>query len=81
MVDALLTERIKSLAESIEIDALGFADASEFSGYALSNSRRRDPRLTIADAQTILGMVEPAGFISPNGFSMSSNRWNPSLNC
>ena len=54
MVDALLTERIKSLAESIEIDALGFADASEFSGYALSNSRRRDPRLTIADAETII---------------------------
>ena len=54
MVDALLAEKIKSLAESIGIDALGFADASEFANYALSNSPRRDPKLTVSDAKTII---------------------------
>ena len=38
MVDGLLTKKIESLAESMGIDALGFAAASEFSGYALSGT-------------------------------------------
>jgi epoxyqueuosine reductase len=54
MVDGLLTNKIESLAESMEIDALGFAAASEFTGYALSKSPRRDPKLTLSGAETII---------------------------
>jgi hypothetical protein len=32
----LLSEKIRNLADSIGIDTLGFADASEFSDYAFS---------------------------------------------
>jgi epoxyqueuosine reductase len=50
----LLSEKIRNLADSIGIDALGFAEASEFSDYALSNSKRRDPKLSLPDAKTII---------------------------
>ena len=45
MEKELLSEKIRNLADAIGIDALGFAEASEFMGYALSDSRRRDPKL------------------------------------
>lgn len=54
METAILSEKIKNTADAIGIDALGFADASEFSGYALSHSRRRDPKLSLPDAKTII---------------------------
>lgn len=51
---AVLSEGIRKLADSIGIDALGFAEASEFQGYALSRSNRRDPRLSLSDAKTVI---------------------------
>jgi epoxyqueuosine reductase QueG len=50
----LLSEKIGNLADSRGIDALGFAQASEFTGYALSHSPRRDPKLSLPDARTII---------------------------
>lgn len=54
MVNELLAEKIVRLADSIGIDDLGFTEASEFTGYALSDSRRRDPKLSLPDAKTII---------------------------
>jgi epoxyqueuosine reductase QueG len=50
----LLSEKIRNLADSIGIDALGFAEASEFTDYALSQSLRRDPKLSLLNATTII---------------------------
>ena len=50
----ILSDNIKEIAESNGIDVLGFATASEFSGYALSHSIRRDPKLSLSDAETII---------------------------
>jgi hypothetical protein len=41
----LLSIKIRNLAESIGIDAIGFAEASEFSDYLLNQHQRRDPHL------------------------------------
>jgi len=54
MKKELFSEKIRNLADSIGIDALGFAEASEFTDYALSHSRRRDPKLSLPDAKTII---------------------------
>ncbi|MFC2053401.1 epoxyqueuosine reductase [Chloroflexota bacterium] len=54
MEETILSEKIRGLADSIGIDALGFAKAAEFTGYALSNSKRRDPKLSLPDAKTII---------------------------
>jgi epoxyqueuosine reductase len=54
MVNERLGQKIKDLADAIGIDALGFAAASEFKDYVLSNSRRRDPKLSLPDAKTIV---------------------------
>jgi len=50
----LLSEKIKNLAESIGIDTIGFAEASEFSDYALSRHQRRNPKLTLSNAKSII---------------------------
>ena len=50
----MLSEKIRNLAGSIGIDALGFAGASEFKGYALHHSRRQNPKLSLPDAKTII---------------------------
>ena len=50
----LLSEKIKRLAESSGIDAVGFADASEFTDYVLSQHQRRDPQLTLHNARSII---------------------------
>jgi len=50
----LLSENIKSLADSIGIDVLEFAEASEFTGYALNHHQRRDPKLTLPNAKSII---------------------------
>ena len=49
-----LSQEIRNLAETIGIDMIGFADASEFSGYTIKNSKRRDPKLSIPDAKSII---------------------------
>jgi epoxyqueuosine reductase QueG len=54
MKEDMLSEKIINLADSIGIDALGFAAASEFSDYALRNSKRRDPKLSLPKAKTII---------------------------
>jgi len=50
----LLSENIRSLADSLGIDAVGFAEASEFTGYALNHHQRRDPKLTLPNAKSII---------------------------
>lgn len=67
-----LSKKIKNLADSIGIDALGFAAASEFLGYPHKNSKRRNPQLTIPDAKTII----VAGiYIGGVTLSMWTNPW------
>jgi ferredoxin len=50
----LLSKKIRDIADATGIDALGFAGASEFTGYALNHSQRRDPRLSLPGAKTII---------------------------
>jgi epoxyqueuosine reductase len=50
----LLSEKITSLAESLGIDAIGFTAASEFHDYLLDQHRRRDPKLTLPNAKSII---------------------------
>jgi epoxyqueuosine reductase QueG len=54
MKEELVSQKIRSLADSMGIDALGFADASEFSKYALRQSNRRDPQLSLSGAKAII---------------------------
>lgn len=49
-----LSEKIRNLADSIGIDAIGFANAEEFPGYALNSSPRRNPKLSLPDARSII---------------------------
>ena len=49
-----LSEDIKKIAESSRIDVIGFADASEFSDYSLKNSKRKDPKLSLPKAKSII---------------------------
>ena len=67
MEKTILSEKIRNLADSNGIDALGFAEASEFKDYVLNRSKRRDPKLSLPDAKTIIvvgiyigGIVLPA---------------------
>ncbi|MBI9044292.1 MAG: epoxyqueuosine reductase [Anaerolineaceae bacterium] len=50
----LLSETIKSIAISSNIDILGFAAASEFINYAIPNSQRQNPTFSLPDAKTII---------------------------
>ena len=50
----LLSERIKSLAESSGLDAVGYTEAYEFSGYLLNKHQRKDPKLTLPKAKSII---------------------------
>jgi len=54
MTETSLSKEIKLLADSSGIDALGFAGPSEFKGYALKHSKRRNPKLSLLDAKTII---------------------------
>ncbi len=54
MEKRLLSEKIKKFAESVGIDAIGFAEASEFSDYRLSQHQRRNPKLTLPNAKSII---------------------------
>jgi len=50
----MLSEKIKNIADSIGIDALGFAKASEFTNYTLLDSKRCNPGLSLPDAKSII---------------------------
>jgi epoxyqueuosine reductase len=50
----MLTSKIRELADSVGIDALGFADASVFTNYTLKDSIRKDPKLSLQDAKSIV---------------------------
>ena len=67
-----LSEKIRLKANVTGIDVIGFADVSEFTGYSIRNSRRRDPKISVSDAKTII----VAG-IYIGGFSLPvwSNFW------
>ena len=54
MDDKILSEEINIIAKSSLIDVIGFTDASEFSNYTLKQSKRRDPKLTLAQAKSIV---------------------------
>ena len=54
MDQSRLSEKIRKTAESAGIDALGFAAAAPFDNYAIANSKRRDPALSLPDAKTII---------------------------
>jgi epoxyqueuosine reductase QueG len=54
MEQSTLSEKIRNMADALGIDALGFADASEFSEYALKSSVRRKPKLSLQNAKTII---------------------------
>ncbi len=54
MAETFLSKEIKLLADSTGIDVLGFTEASKFKGYALNHSKRRNPKLSLADAKTII---------------------------
>jgi len=63
----ILIENIKSLADSLGIDMLGFAGVSEFEGYMSSHSKRRDAKLSLSDAKTIIVTgVYIGGFVLPS---------------
>lgn len=49
-----ISEKIRELAQASGIDAIGFASASPFSGYAWEKSIRRDPSLTVQNAESII---------------------------
>ena len=49
------------------IDVLGFAEASEFEGYALKYSSRRDPRISLPEAKTlVVAGIYIGGFTLPS---------------
>jgi len=49
-----LSENIKNLADSIGIDTIGFVRADEFKDYALDHPQRKDPKLSLASAKSII---------------------------
>jgi epoxyqueuosine reductase len=54
MNQTTLSEHIRTMAQATRIDVLGFAHATEFADYALTQSRRRDPKLSLPHARTII---------------------------
>ena len=49
-----LTEQLTDLAAASGLDVIGFADASEFKDYRIRRSIRRDPTLSLPQAETII---------------------------
>ncbi len=67
METPVLSENIRKLADSLGIDVLGFAAASEFEGYLLPRSQRRDPKLSLPDAKTsIVAGIYIGGLVLPS---------------
>lgn len=49
-----LTDKIREVAKASGIDALRFAAADPFDRYVIGGSRRRDPKLSLPEAKTII---------------------------
>jgi epoxyqueuosine reductase QueG len=49
-----LQEQILKLTEYQGIDVLGITHAAEFKNYIIKSSKRRDPKLSLSDARTII---------------------------
>ncbi len=70
-----IQEKIKKLAEYHGIDVLGFADASEFEDYLLKKSKRRNPKLSLSDAKTIIiAGIYIGGLVLPSWIKFSFGR-------
>ena len=54
MQHGVLTEKLNRLAKESGLDAIGFADASGFNEYQMRGSIRRDPKLSLPDAKSII---------------------------
>lgn len=50
----MLNEKILSLADSEDINLIGFTDVSPFEGYNFYGSKRIDPKRTLSDAKSII---------------------------
>jgi epoxyqueuosine reductase QueG len=50
----ILSKRIQEIAKTVGIDTLGFASASKFTDYALIHSKRKNPKLSLPEAETII---------------------------
>ncbi len=50
----VLSEKLRREAKERGLDVIGFADASPFRNYLLKSSRRRNPSLSMGDAETIV---------------------------
>jgi len=62
-----IQENIRKIAEYHGIDVLGFVDASEFKDYSLKKSKRRDPKISLSDAKTIIVVgVYIGGLVLPS---------------
>lgn len=49
-----LEKRLKQLAGQEGIDVIKFTDAAPFQNYALEESSRRDPRIALSDAKSVI---------------------------
>ncbi len=75
MKETTLSEKIRNLADSHGIDILGFAEASEFENYMLNRSKRRDPKLSLPDAKTIIVVgIYIGGIVLPSWSKSSFGR-------
>ncbi len=75
MKQTILSQKIKKLADSAGIDVLGFAEASEFKGYRVIHSPRRDPKLSVPDAKTIIvAGIYIGGVVLPSWGQLSTGR-------
>lgn len=54
MEEKNLSEEILGIAKDSGIDVVGFAEAFEFSGYRVPQSKRRAPKLSVPDAKSII---------------------------
>ncbi len=50
----IISENIKNFKGLPGIDAIGIAKASQFAGYALKKHKRKDPKLTMPNAKSII---------------------------
>jgi len=68
-----LTRRLRDIAASEGIDVIKFVSAEPFENYLLAESPRRDPHLTLADAQTlIVCLVDIGGIDVPDSHDPST---------
>jgi len=61
----LLSDNIRNLADSVGIDAVGFAEAFDSTIYALNHHQRRDPKLALPNAKSIIAGIYIGGVTLP----------------